>query len=191
MKGYEAVRLAIEEGKKIKRNKPLWGNSRIYFDGEYFRWSNVEPIIFNFASDDLSADDWEVFIEPYQEGDFVSYVQYARKNIGEVLEDNHELIVKWDDGFVNILEDVVNNNEFRRATPEEIEQELERRKWQSWRREINQWKVGDIFKTGEGNDIYRVVQVKSDKVEDDTFSEEYFGNMIMVCPVEMRVDNVE
>ncbi|MNR56770.1 hypothetical protein D3C85_1774110 [compost metagenome] len=76
----------------------------------------------------------------------------------------------------------------RYATEDEIQIRNEKKKWDKWGREFNEWKVGDVFITDEYRFPLIVSEVEFEGVIESDGEDFPFNQMKMVCPVEMRQD---
>ena len=63
------------------------------------------------------------------------------------------------------------------ATESEVHSMKEKEKWDSWNRDINEFRAGDIIWDGE-----RIVQITDPPLDD------FISRCKMICPVERRVD---
>lgn len=142
----EKVKLTVKQAEMIKNHE---GHLRDLM----FKWRAKGCSTF---IDDLTAeqvldayfDGYEVEPE-YKIGDWVTIVSKNSKE-GEIFE----LIGKRDEGVYLLKMAPASNmlwhvEEFRHATPEEIKAEQERRLWAGIGREVNHWRIGDIFITSE------------------------------------------
>lgn len=102
-------------------------------------WSRGE------ISFELQMREWSEYTEPFKVGDWVKR-DYGTVHIGNVTSvhgtvDNIVMLTveTLDGAYVNWTQESV-----VRITPEEVEQEKERRKWAVWGRDVGEFRPGDI-----------------------------------------------
>jgi hypothetical protein len=174
MKWYEAVA-------EMKQGKIMLANGvkrRIHESGiaqaELFGVWLTYPI----ETSDMRTE-WTEYIEPFKVGDWVQH------KLGPIT-----IHIKDDKILKEINFDPEN---YCHATPEEIAQEQEHRKWTKWNRKVGEYRKGDIV-LHNSLGIGELVSDKSKYVEGTVYSFNTKGNGVflseieMICPVEMRVD---
>jgi len=128
--GYEAIRLVMEEGKKMRRDS--WGRGTFWYyenftDKLYFRRSDGKGEVESLELDDLLSNDWQEYVEPLKsiwdlkEGD-VFWFSTTLGDIHSATWDN-SIIMNRDRELGNIF-----------LTKEEAEKELQRRKEEAKKR---------------------------------------------------------
>ena len=123
---------------------------------------------------------WYEVEEPLKVGDWA--VHKKRGYIGRVITEHAMNRVKSD--ARPSLQTPIEH--FRHATPDEIAQEVERRKWAAVDRKVNEYKEGDIFKNG---DMLHVVTGLGDpRLVYEGFEPFSKSEITMVVPVEQRFD---
>lgn len=189
MKGYEAIKLAIEDNKEIRRNKPTWADDHaIYYDGNYFKYTHLGTR-FHFEDADYDANDWEIYIEKPRVGDWIVCRNGRDLNISGGRKFDIVSSIKGDLFYFADDNCAINISEIRKATEDEIKNELNRRKWAEWKREVNEYKAGDVFmEKGDTSVCWTVYEVFETGVRDDDRDAYNFDEIHMVCPVERRVD---
>ncbi|QAS52404.1 hypothetical protein [Halobacillus litoralis] len=137
---------------------------------------------------------WYEVQELYGIGDWIVYENEYHTCVMEVTgtKSGHIVVDGYHQGFQNLNEISINSPLIRLATPEEEEQEKERRKWAEIGREVNEYKGGDLIHYED--DFQEVEHVEEDKVR--FWSGERLKTSIfkwnqyltLVCPVELRFD---
>lgn len=184
MKGWEVAK-ALEEGKKMRIKSWVSGKYiSLRQDGMILDEKDKPLDLLAYAFFNDGGREWEEYIEPFKVGDLV----YCFDN-SKIFEIKSKDIIK-----------TINAKYYRHATQEEINQEKERRKWESIGRKVNEYKVGDIIemKEGMGVNLWVISSIETidgfDEVEYKDFEQNItqycssFDIKRLVCPVENRFD---
>lgn len=150
-------------------------SSRLFIEGEslFVGHSDEEP---DDAYVYVDKRRYDLIEKPaYKMGDWVYEPGYSVYQIGY-------------EPFLNELNAGV-HKDMRHATPAEIAAEKHRKWWGKLRREVNEYRVGDIvaYTDGRGGDIDVVQEIRGEYVEcmHDTVD---IGEIRLVTPVEQRLD---
>lgn len=189
MKWYEAVaemvkgKVTVCDGIKYRIVSDKLQNC--LEDKEDVLWVDID-----LNCEDMRAE-WSEYIEPLKEGDWVKR-DYGTVHIGKV-KAVHETCDKVMTITVELLGGGITNwtqESVTRMTPEEVEQERERRKWAAWGRKVNEYRKGDIVYCGSM--VYlQIVESTDDEYVyfDDNETLSLYDSLTMICPREQRVDN--
>ncbi|WP_199425797.1 hypothetical protein [Thermaerobacillus caldiproteolyticus] len=129
--------------------------------------------------------------EPFKVGDWVTWEYRSTKYTGKILEISDNDVLTDVKGSIYGANQRFLKNKIRKATPEEIAAEKERRKWAAIRRKVGEYKTNDIVyheKYGYG------VYVHGQMIE--PFNQEKYSGwhdvkakeLKLICPVEQRFD---
>jgi hypothetical protein len=193
----EKVKLTLEQAEAIKTfcktyNQQYW--LEIFKNNKQIPdWEHEEMRILTELSDDefaLAVCGWYEIEEPYKVGDWL-YVSTPNSDfVAKVVEEESEYV-----GFDNGR--LLSSFQFRKATPEEIAAEKERRKWAAIGRKVNEYRKGDFVKV-KGEEFYGVVErpLGNDRyqVRDLHYSRSPYIDadiLELICPVEHRFDMKE
>ncbi|MFP7171928.1 hypothetical protein [Terribacillus halophilus] len=127
-------------------------------------------------------------VEGFRVGDWVSFDISNTVTVTGLVESitesgNYITDIQGAAGINQIFAQVV----LRYATPEEIEAEKTRRKWNAIGREVDEYKVGDIVTTGS---LIRPIESIAEYLYLEKLGEYSADEVYMVCPVEQRLDMV-
>ncbi|MFD2704185.1 hypothetical protein [Salibacterium lacus] len=192
--GYEAIKAAVEEGKKIKQS--YW-NDGVYIaheeeDSEIIAFSLSGRLMHSLKLDALNEKNWQVVEEEpsFQIDDWVVYDGSLQKYIGKVMNIEANFDVLTDYRSAGGAPQYFGYSELRHASEEEIEKEKERRKWRGVGREKDEYKVGDI--------VINLISGSVDEITSKyvsggwgirrTFGPMYNDSITLVTPVEHRFD---
>ncbi|WP_176140661.1 hypothetical protein [Halobacillus salinus] len=127
---------------------------------------------------------WYEVEEPFNVGDWVMHHACKRPEKAVRINDRNELESEYS---------LDRLSEFRHATPDEIAQEVERRKWAAFGRKVDEYKTGDIVRHKDFNRLLEVTDVNlstahitGDFADSEAVADKYW--LTLVTPVEQRLD---
>lgn len=177
---FEALE-QMKSGKKIKHKS--WKKGFWYLNnGEVCTEDGTVIKKSTFMSYVLQDDgEWEIYEEVYEIGEWLTdgkiVIKYAH------LSPEGETPIKYYEE-----EKSLEKTSVRRATKEEIERELESRKWVHWGRKVEEWRIGDIVYDQSSNKYLSKGQLM--EITAEVLKNKQFENFKMVCPTESRVDRI-
>lgn len=189
MKGWEVVK-TLEEGKRMKHMS--------WLSNEYIYLSDKKDIVLvdslgtneftDFTA--LFLNGWEEYVEPLRNGDYVVKINGSPFTDGNTVS---QINVLKNEGRIAYLRTSGNTymdvSNLRKATPEEIKQELERRKWEKIGRQPFEYKAGDFI--GWNGKFITLLnkEVAEGKVYFADIRQHIpLNKVVLVCPVENRFD---
>ena len=173
-------------------NEPMRNtNSKLAY---YIERQNEMPFMHEYISlNDFTPEQFALLLcgwyeveKSFKEGDWIDWFGSICKVTKAERSTSGRLLIHTDESEGHVYEE-----ECKKATPEEIAQEKERRKWAEIGREPDEFREGDIlfdgsiyikFKSYESN-VFAIT------IDDGDFETRHqLKNLSLVCPVERRFD---
>lgn len=199
MKGSEVLK-ALEEGKKMRIKD--WRQHEYIYKNENNEIVDEEDIDQNMLGLNIFwKGEWKEYIDSKFKVD--DWVVFEKLNIvTKIIREDDSCKIKrlFTDYKSNDVNQSFLESELRKATEDEIKQELERRKWEKIGRDVNQFEIGDIVRYWNENEelVYGQIELNGHTADDfirpfnESDENRYnLDNIELVVPVENRFDKVK
>lgn len=184
----EKVKLTPEQAEAIEKWKGMANNKQILHafigNGKEYGWLDELECLKSLSFEEmaLALCGWYEIEEPYKVGDWLHVTTPNFDFVAKVIGERDEY-TEFDNG------ERLSSFEFRKATPEEIAAEKERRKWAAIGREVNEYRKGDIVTYKRYGHVDVVAFVDSQGIYLNQTPRYHSADEIeLVCPVEQRFD---